>query len=231
MINDKGEVKIRAITASIVILAMLALVGCTSAKTWYVDDDGGTDFIRIQDAIDKASSGDTVFVYTGTYYENLEINKGDLAIIGEGREGVIIDGNDELYTAEIVSKVDNIEICEFSIQNSSKGIFMGWSDFNRIVKNRISNCSCGISVSGLNNNISENIIMNNYVGMELHGDKNIILDNVISNNSKGIWIMSDYNVILRNDIIDGHKSISGPDGITISSSNSHDNQISYNTLL
>ena len=40
----------------------LGLVGTASAKTWYVDDDGGADFIRIEAAINAASAGDTIIV-------------------------------------------------------------------------------------------------------------------------------------------------------------------------
>jgi len=48
-----------------------------SSETLYVDDDytsttpgwGTTHFNEIQDAIDEYSTGDTVFVYPGTYYE------------------------------------------------------------------------------------------------------------------------------------------------------------------
>ncbi|HID71741.1 MAG TPA: hypothetical protein EYP29_03235, partial [Thermoplasmata archaeon] len=36
-----------------------------SAKTIYVDDDGGANYTSIQDAINHASTGDTVFVYEG----------------------------------------------------------------------------------------------------------------------------------------------------------------------
>jgi hypothetical protein len=31
-------------------------------RTIYVDDDGGADYTNIQDAIDNASEGDTIFV-------------------------------------------------------------------------------------------------------------------------------------------------------------------------
>ena len=36
----------------------------------YVDDDGNADFSRIQDAINNAFDGDTIFVYKGFYFEN-----------------------------------------------------------------------------------------------------------------------------------------------------------------
>lgn len=38
-------------------------------RTWYVDDDGGADSTKIQEAVDAANLGDTVFVYSGKSYE------------------------------------------------------------------------------------------------------------------------------------------------------------------
>ena len=52
----------------------------SSGNTIYVDDDNtagpwdGTlehPFQKIQDGIDNTSDGDTIFVYSGTYYENI----------------------------------------------------------------------------------------------------------------------------------------------------------------
>lgn len=53
-----------------------------NGTTWYVDDVPGSgpgnppeDFISIQDAIDNASDGDTIFVYSGIYHENIIVDK------------------------------------------------------------------------------------------------------------------------------------------------------------
>ena len=59
--------------------------------TWTVDDDGPADFYTIQGAINAASPGDTIFVYSGTYYENVVVNK-TVSLIGENRSNTIIDG-------------------------------------------------------------------------------------------------------------------------------------------
>ncbi|KKL86255.1 hypothetical protein LCGC14_1946560, partial [marine sediment metagenome] len=49
----------------------------SSGNTWTVDDDGPSDFSTIQDAVNVAASGDTIFVYPGTYAEGS-------ILIGEG---------------------------------------------------------------------------------------------------------------------------------------------------
>jgi pectin methylesterase-like acyl-CoA thioesterase len=44
----------------------------TSSGHWlYVGGSGPGNYTRIQEAIDNASNGDTVFVYNGTYNENI----------------------------------------------------------------------------------------------------------------------------------------------------------------
>lgn len=66
------------------------------AKTWYVDDDKqdypDADFTKIQEAVDAASSGDTIFVYNGTYPEHLSISKNNLTLTAEDKDNTIIDG-------------------------------------------------------------------------------------------------------------------------------------------
>lgn len=58
-------------------VTMLVLVETVSADTWYVDDDGGVgiNFTKIQEAVDAAGDGDTIDVRSGTYYENVDLNR------------------------------------------------------------------------------------------------------------------------------------------------------------
>ncbi|MCW3141394.1 MAG: hypothetical protein DRP27_05155 [Thermotogae bacterium] len=45
------------------LLLFFAFVGTASGKIWYVDDCGGADFTKIQDAINVANENDTIYVY------------------------------------------------------------------------------------------------------------------------------------------------------------------------
>ena len=58
-----------------------------------VNDDGGSDYLKIQDAIDNATSGETIYVWAGTYFENIIINK-SVTIIGNGTINTTIDGGE-----------------------------------------------------------------------------------------------------------------------------------------
>ncbi|MCD6573584.1 MAG: hypothetical protein J7K95_05780 [Thermoplasmata archaeon] len=60
-------------------------------KTLYVGGSGPNNYTHIQDAINDASNGDTIFVYSGIYYENVVINK-SINLFGEAKETTIIDG-------------------------------------------------------------------------------------------------------------------------------------------
>jgi pectin methylesterase-like acyl-CoA thioesterase len=62
-------------------------------KTLYVGGSGPGNYTKIQDAIDNASDGDTVFVYSGKYEERDIIVNKSISLIGENKETTIVDGN------------------------------------------------------------------------------------------------------------------------------------------
>ncbi len=75
-------------------VAAALLVGSATAKTITVDDDPGmADYEHIQDAVNAASPGDTIYVFEGLYIEHVVVDKWDsLQLIGDDRENVVIDG-------------------------------------------------------------------------------------------------------------------------------------------
>ena len=180
----------------------------------YVNDNGGADYTRIQDAIDNSSNGDTIFVFNGMYYERLIINK-TINLIGQSKNKTIIDGWGDGCVVKIISSM--VLIKNFTIQNSTTnnyminaGIYI-LSENNSIINNYIKNIiDTGIFIA----NSSNNTIDNNYVercgsGIDIWARpklgqiaiKNKVKNNKIINTNFGIWVQeSDKNNISNNFI-------------------------------
>lgn len=79
-----------------------------------------TDYPTIQAAIGAATNGDTIYVYNGTYTENLVVDK-RVTLQGEDMSNTVIDGNggNVLYI-----KSSHVNISGFTIRNGSYGIYM-----------------------------------------------------------------------------------------------------------
>ncbi|UCE39138.1 MAG: right-handed parallel beta-helix repeat-containing protein [Thermoplasmata archaeon] len=106
-----------------------------------VDDSGGAHFTSIQEAIDNAKDGNTVYVYSGTYFEHLTISK-SIILMGEDRDTVIIDGQG--YGKVIYLTGDNVRISGFTIQNGEYGIYCDESDSTKITYNIIRDYDYGL---------------------------------------------------------------------------------------
>ena len=180
-----------------IIFPVISGVEVSSNRIIYVDDDGEADYTKIQDAIDNASDGYTVFVYNGIYYENLVIDK-KLILIGENKNSAIIDGTNGRHVVSF--KSNGINLSEFTIRkgrNTGCGIIIK-SDNNIITDNIIiSNTQSGILLDKSNNNkIEDNIITQNlWYGIQLvNSDSNKIINNEISSNiDSGISLTSKSN--------------------------------------
>lgn len=59
----------KRIISIILLLTLMSGVGAASMIT--VDDGGGADYTGIQEAINAAYENDTVYVFNGTYCENV----------------------------------------------------------------------------------------------------------------------------------------------------------------
>ena len=79
----------------------------------YVSSNGTGEYLTIQQGIDQANDGDTVFVYNGTYNENIVIDK-SLSLIGEDYTTTFINGRDVGNVIKI--NADGVTIKGFTIQ-------------------------------------------------------------------------------------------------------------------
>lgn len=173
-------------------------------NTLYVGGDGPGNYTKIQDAIDDANIGDTVFVYNGSYIEILNVNK-TINLIGEDRDNTIIDANQEIDAIYIY--VSDIKISGFKIQNAFRaGINLASNNSDNInISNNIFCFNChGIHPYFSNKNliISNNIFINNNNGFTLVCSSNaMIYQNQFINNSlwgMGFYMTSNCNVFYNN---------------------------------
>ena len=128
-----------------------------SGSIIYVDNNGEQDFISIQDAIDYASNGDTIYVNSGIYYENLYVNK-TINLFGNSKGLSIIDGNMNTYVIYVSNH--NITIKNLTIKNGQTGINLKNSYNITIKENTIQQTNLGINIDNSSNNT---IYSNNFI--------------------------------------------------------------------
>ena len=224
---------------------VVEMVSAKNGTTIYVDDDASsewydlTHFDTIQAAIDAASLGDTIYVYSGIYYENIVIDK-PIDLIGENMNSTIIDG---FGVGTVVTIFANgVEITAVTIRNSGNS----WREKDAGVKVRgnhtriisdiiidngyigidfYSSCCNVISgsiisdnsqegiklVNSRNNNISYSIITNNGDGISLdHSSNSTIINNsIINNNEGGIELHKCDNINITANVITGNRWTGG----------------------
>jgi len=168
-------------------------------------------FLTIKRAINDYDTldGHTIFVKSDIYYEHLVIYKA-INLIGENKEGVIIDAREDDNAVKISD--DEVTFSGFTVQHSGNESYNAGmvvtSDRNIITNNIIEENYNGIilSCSSDDNIISENFIQNNDwngIYIKLYCDRNIIFGNTIENNNyAGIAITgSSQNEIYHNNFI------------------------------
>jgi nitrous oxidase accessory protein len=192
-----------------------------------------TDFPTIQEAINAARDGDTIFVYNGTYYENVVVNK-TVSLIGESQENTFIRaGNASINIIDVTS--DNVNVSGFHVNGANGSLPMACGFYLRGVSNvsllhsYVTNNTIGICVETSNTcTISNNTVFSNYFGIDLRVGNTyntIAGNNASSNGYYGIilWSGSYYNVIVQNTFMNN------PHGVTLGYSDN--NTIAYNDIL
>ena len=178
----------------------------------YVGGSGPGNYSSIQDAIEDASNGDTVFVFddSSPYNEFVWINK-SINLIGEDRNTTVIDGWGTGYKVVVYITVDNVYVTGFTIYNCSENLERGiwieeasnvivrgntlennWDGIldhrsynSTILGNTITNTTFGIYSWFASTTIKGNTILNDTFGIALAFTSNIVEGNIISTSKTG----------------------------------------------
>ncbi len=211
-------------------LAILLLAGGADAATLTVCSSGCT-YTSIQAAINAASTGDIIEVQSGTYYENVNVNKslilkgidtgsgnpvvdargnGSAITLSAGNstiEGFITTGSVFFDDAGILVKSNNNMLKSNTASNNRYGISLSYSSSNTLSNNNASNNRYGISLSySSSNTLSNNNASNNsYYGISLvYSSNNTLSNNIASNNSNGISLDYSSNNTLSSNTMFGN---------------------------
>jgi len=163
-----------------------------TAANLFVDDDGPADYNTIQAAINAATTRSTIYVYNGTYPENIIVNR-TVYLVGESNASTIINGKSLGTVVDITQ--GGVKLLNFKITNSSatqghnKGIGVG-GIVCTLTGNILTKTSIGIEVNGFNDtSISKNTIYDNTYGILLHdAGWTTMSGNFIANNSNGLYL-------------------------------------------
>jgi parallel beta-helix repeat protein len=216
------------IISSIVIL--LVFSPCAEASTtYYVGGSGPANYTSIQAAIDAANPGDTVFVHSGTYYENVVVDK-TINLIGENQNTTIIDGGNADDVIEITSS--GVNITEFTLDNGDGNAAIRIkSDHATISEITALGADFGVLISSVSYNTIINCNLSNHGAagiLILSASLNTIIDNEISENRYGIHLASSTENTLIDNAMFGTGILMGGDSLDHWNGNSIDTSNSVN---
>ncbi len=202
-------------------------------KTIYVDDDFEDDpanhkWNTIQEGVNDANNGDTVLVYTGTYCENVKVNKSITitTVSGNPEDTIVQAANLSDHIFEVTVDYVNISGLEVKLEWSlMAGIHLVGANHCNISKNNVhGNTWYGIHLENSNNNtIMKNSVRDHY--------DNIALENNITTNNIGFEVgedmLSSFGILLDNsnhNMINNNTASSNNGSIILLNS-------SYNTVI
>jgi parallel beta-helix repeat protein len=200
----------------------------------YVGGSGPGNYTKIQDAINNATDGDTIFVYSGSYYEDIVIEK-EVTLQGQDKNKTNIEGaGDEDDTVTIYS--DDVKISGFTLKNQgpyyeNSVIIFAQTNYSYIIGNSfVGDDSYGALFSSIymvgskHNIISGNTFSKGIIRLHFGCNYNEISYNTLNSTISGIFLFFSYNNAITHNVLNGAREAA----VVISYSGNDD--ISYNTI-
>ncbi|MGA2681047.1 MAG: NosD domain-containing protein [Candidatus Bathyarchaeia archaeon] len=201
---------IKSLALIAILIAMAGIINIhetRASQTLVVPDKYST----IGAAVNQASAGDTVFVKSGIYNENVQVDK-PLTLEGQNSTNTVIIGSGgSSPTAVLVLAADAVKVSGFTIEslNYSKTTMYAygiWVEGNNctITGNIIENTYTGIFCSTQTSiTITQNTVKSNFKnGICFYGgsQNNVSDNNVIGSAASGIEMAGYSNVISKNNV-------------------------------
>lgn len=157
--------------AVLLVLLMVLGVHGADARTWHVRKDGTGDYTVIQDAVDRATAGDTIRIGPGRFEEKrpfssypvdsaqkwtfdvyVAVTVSDLTIIGSGADQTVIGPSARLWVdpAEpkiicALSRVSRLVVEDLAMENVFNGIYRSERGTLEVRRIRSRGCSAGVT--------------------------------------------------------------------------------------
>src|SRR5713101_4645851 len=211
--------RLRALSVAGFALLAMGILGAIPATAANVLNVPGT-YATIQAAIDASSSGDTVMVAAGTYFENIDF-KGKLITVqsAQGPSVTTIDGSNLAPVVNFSTNETAAAVIQgFTLQHGNATFAFGYE-------------GAGVHISGASptvagNNIVANTSCANGVGISVAFASPVIRDNAIDGNTKqpgcsgqnggGIYAVNQSDANIVQNVITGNRSPVSGAGLYIS---------------
>lgn len=200
---------ISLVGTSVFFFLLLLESAIVSAETIYVDDSGSGDYTSIQQAVDAANVSDIIHVYSGTYDENIIIDK-SIELHGDDQDSTFIRGVVSASDHTLKITANDVTVKDLSISNELREsqdfpcVFVDSATGFILDSCILSEGERGILLQyAINTEIKNCMIQNNdQKGLKLYfADDCLIHDNQIQNNGDGMYLYgSDGNMIYKNEI-------------------------------
>jgi parallel beta-helix repeat protein len=183
-----ARIRAARVAVCLAVLLSFAVAGEASAATKTVCASG-CDATTIQGGINAASNGDTVEVDSGTYVEDVNVNK-PLVLQGEGAGSSIISGPSGGDGATVRAAAADVVIDGFTITRQGNNT-TDWNDPNLN--------SVGVAVQGLTVDVEvrNSLLTGNRTGVDINNaNGSSVHNNVIDNNRTGLILRNQTDNVL-----------------------------------
>ena len=189
------------------------------------------DFPTIQEGINKAVPGDTIYLKAGVYHEEILVNK-SISLIGEDRYNTVVDGSGSGTVIQI--RVSDVSVANLTVRNTGSSI-----EDSAIRLSGVENCSINgnvlikdvndgiMLVQSIRNTLTANIVEETRQSgiILIDSNNNTVLENTVQNSSS-------YGIVLQNssfcNVSENIVTQSRYEGIALLSSNG--NSVSRNRV-